>query len=354
MFRKSLLAVAVAAVAACGGAGTPASNADVGKGDLTGAGSTFVQPFFLTAFYAYNHKYPGVKINYQGVGSGAGIKQFQAGTVDFGASDVPMKASEITAAGGDSSLVQIPVALGAVAVAYNLPGVDSLQLDGPTLADIFLGKVKKWNDPEIAALNSGVTLPAIDISVAHRSDGSGTTYIFTDYLSKVSDTWKSQVGTSKSVNWPVGVGAKGTAGVAGTINQTKGAIGYVELAYALQGNMQQVELKNQAGKFLKASVVGATAAAAQAANLSATDFSIVNEPGDNSYPIVGYTWAFLRTSIDDLSKAKALVFLFKWVESSDGQAQGKALDYAPLPTPAQSYALDQLKKVQSGGKTVLS
>lgn len=352
-------ALAAVFIAACGGttggsgAATP-SPVDVGSGTLQGAGSTFVQPFFQKAFYQYNIDHPAVSVNYQGVGSGAGIQQFTAGTVQFGATDVPMGAADIATAGGASSLVQIPDALGAVAIAYNLSGVDKLQLDGPTLADIYLGKVKKWNDPEIKALNPGPDLPSTPITTVHRSDGSGTSYIFTDYLSKISPTWASQVGKGKSVNWPTGTGSKGNPGVAGVISQTDGAIGYVELAYVVQTGMHQAWLKNAAGKYVQASVAGATAAAAAAGgSLSATNFSITNESGNASDPIVGYTWALVRTDINDATTAKALVYLFKWLVT-DGQSQGASLQYAPLPKSAQTYALDQLKLIKSGGKAILS
>ena len=344
-------------LAACGssspgGAAATPSPVDVGSASLQGAGSTFVQPFFQKAFYQYNLDHSSVSINYQGVGSGAGIQQFSAGTVDFGATDVPMKASEIATAGGASTLIQIPDALGAVAIAYNLPGLDKLKLDGPTLGDIYLGKVKTWNDPEIAALNSGVTLPSTNISVVHRSDGSGTSYIFTDYLSKVSQTWASGPGVGKAVNWPTGTGAKGTAGVAGVITQTAGAIGYVELAYVVQTGMHQAWIKNKSGNYLQASVKGATQAAGQASGLSATNFSITDESGNSSYPIAGYTWALIRTSISDPQKAKALVYLFKWLVT-DGQSLGASLQYSALPSSAQNYAITQLKTVQSGGSAVL-
>ena len=347
-------------VAACGG--TSSNNTgggatplpkDVGSGTLNGAGSTFVQPFFQKAFYQYNADHSSVTINYQGVGSGAGIQQFTAGTVDFGATDVPMSSSEIATAGGASTLTQIPDTLGAVAIAYNLSGVQKLQLDGPTLADIYLGKVTKWNDPEITALNPGANLPAQAITVVHRSDGSGTSYIFTDYLSHVSTAWVNGPGRGKSVSWPAGVGAKGTAGVAGQIKSTAGAIGYVELAYVVQTGMSQAWIKSHDGKYLQASVAGASAAAAQAQSLSADNFSIVDEPGAQSYPIAGYSWAVLRTDISDANKAKALVYLFEWLVTG-GQSQGTSLQYAPLPKNAADYAIAQLKLVKSGGRAILS
>ena len=364
-YRRALAPVATGVVAvfiaACGSGGTGSgggptpSPEDVGSGTLSGAGSTFVQPFFQKAFFQYNAEHPGVVVNYQGVGSGAGIQQFTAGTVDFGATDVPMKASEIAAAGGDSTLVQIPDTLGAVAMAYNLSGVDNLKLDGPTLADIYLGKVKKWNDPEITALNSGASLPNETIVPVGRSDGSGTSYIVTDYLSKVSPAFSTAVGAGKNPKFPAAsaIMSKGTPGVAGTITQTAGAIGYVELAYVVQTGMKQAQLKNQAGKFVSASVAGATAAAAQASGLSATNFSIVNEPGDQSYPIAGFSWALIRTSISDVTKAKAIVFLMKWLVTG-GQQYGTSLQYATLPKAAQDYAVSLLKTVKSGSTAILT
>jgi phosphate transport system substrate-binding protein len=356
--RVLMLFAATAMVAtACGGSGgTGAASptpVDVGSGALTGAGSTFDQPLFQRAFFDYSAKYPQVTVNYQAVGSGAGIAQFQANTVDFGATDVPMGAADITKAGGSTALVQVPVTLGAVAIAYNLNGVSKLQLDGPTLANIFLGHIKKWNDPAIAALNSGVSLPDQSITVAHRSDGSGTTYIFTDYLAKISDEWKTKVGTAKSVSWPVGVGGSGNQAVAQAVTSTAGAIGYVELAYVMQAGMTMAYIKNANGQYLQASVAGATAAAAQNTNASATNFSITNEPGDTTYPIAGFSWVILRTAYSDASKGKAVVNLFKWMVT-DGQTDGAALDYAPLPSSLQTLAITNLKTITAGGQPVLS
>ncbi|HSR26467.1 MAG TPA: phosphate ABC transporter substrate-binding protein PstS, partial [Candidatus Eisenbacteria bacterium] len=260
-FSGRLIAAAAVALVACGGAGgsssNPAPTADVGSGQLQGAGATFPEPFYTRAFYAYNQKYRQVSVNYQAIGSGGGIQAFTKGTVDFGASDVPMTAAEIQAAGGEDSLVQLPTILGVESIAYNLPGVDRLQLDGTALASIYLGTIKKWNDPAIVALNGGARLPATDITVVHRSDGSGTTYAFTDYLSKVSPEWKSRVGTAKSVQWPAGVGAAQNAGVGQQVKSTEGAIGYVELAYVVQSQLRQAYLKNPAGRFLQATLDGA-------------------------------------------------------------------------------------------------
>ncbi len=356
--RFFLAGVAATVVAtACGGntggTGATSPTADVGSGSLTGAGSTFDNPLFTRAFYDYSQKYSQVSVNYQAVGSGAGIKQFEAKTVDFGATDVPMGSADITTAGGPDSLVQIPITLGVVSIAYNLSGVDKLQLDANTLAGIYLGHIKKWNDPQLTALNPGVNLPNESITVEHRSDGSGTTYIFTDYLSKVSDEWKSAVGVGKSVKWPVGVGGSGNQAVAQGVTSTDGAIGYVELAYVVQANMHQAYLKNANGKFLQGSVDGATAAAGQKGSVSATDFSIVNQACDACYPIAGFSWVILRTSYDDAAKGKAIVYLFKWLATT-GQSEGSSLQYAPLPSAVQQLALTNLKLVKAGGSAVLS
>ncbi len=341
----------VGVVIACGG--SPTSSADVGQGSLTGAGATFPEPFYSKAFYIYTQSNPQVTVNYQAVGSGAGIQQFTKGTIDFGASDVPMQDADIAAAGGPTTLVQIPATLGVVALAYNLPSVTRLQLDGASLAGIYFGQIKRWNDPAIARLNTGANLPSTGITVVHRSDGSGTTYHFTDYLGKVSSEWKSKVGVAKSVQWPAGIGAKGNDGVAQSVKQTQGAIGYVELAYVVQTGMQQAYLKNKSGQFVQASVAGATAAAAQNSAVSPTNFSITDEPGDTSYPIAGFSWIILRTSIQDAQRAKAVAFLFKWLVT-DGQQYGRDLQYAPLPGGVQSFALSELKRVSSGGTPVLT
>jgi phosphate transport system substrate-binding protein len=324
-----------------------------GSGALTGAGSTFDNPLFTKAFAHYTQLCSAVTVNYQAVGSGAGIQQFTNKTVDFGATDVPMKDSEIAAAGGASTLLQVPAVLGITSLAFNIANVTTLKLDADSIAGIFLGNIKTWDDPALKSLNSGTSLPSEPITVVHRSDGSGTTYMFTDYLSKVSADWKSKVGTGKSVSWPVGVGSSGTAGVANSITQTEGAIGYVELAYVVQTNMHQASIKNQSGKFLQASLAGGTAAAGQASNISPTNFSVVNEPGENSYPLTTFSWVLLRTSIDDANKAKALAYLFKWFVG-DGQADGKDLQYPPLPSAVQQLALTDLKTITSGGTAVIS
>ena len=350
------LAAAMLAVACGSTSNRGGTFGDVGSGSLTGAGATFPGPYYTKAFYDYNLKYPQVTINYQAVGSGAGIQQFIKNTVDFGASDVPMGSADITSAGGPDSLVQIPTTLGVISIAFNVSGVNSLNLDGSTLANIFLGHIKKWNDPAIMALNSGATMPSTAITVVHRADSSGTTFHFTDYLNKVSPEWASSVlggkGPSKAVKWPVGIGGSGNQAVAQSIQQSDGAIGYVELAYVVQTGMHQAAIKNANGKFVTASVAGATAAAAQNNNVSPTDFSIANEPGDASYPIAGFSWIILKTAYSDAAKGKAVVYLFKWLVT-DGQADGASLQYAPLPSPVQSLALSNLKLVKAGGNAVL-
>ena len=357
IWRLGLAGVTAAVIAtACGGstANTPSpSPVDVGSGALTGAGATFPAPFYQKAFFDYSAKFPQVTVNYQPVGSGAGIQQFIKNTVDFGASDVPMGSGDITTAGGSDVLTQIPTTLGVISVTYNLSGVSKLQLDGPTLANIYLGHIKNWNDPALTALNSGTQLPNKPITVVHRSDGSGTTFHFTDYLSKISSEWKTKVGNAKSVSWPVGIGGSGNQAVAQAVTQTDGAIGYVELAYVVQAGMSQAYLRNANGKFVQASVAGATAAAASNTSVSPTNFSITNAPGDNAYPIAGFSWVILRTSYTDTAKGKAVVNMFKWLVTS-GQSEGSSLEYAPLPSAVQTLALTNLKLVKAGGTAVLS
>ena len=354
ILRSAAGLLAATGLVACGGAApSPEPSAGVGSGTLTGAGATFPEPFYTKAFYAYNQKYPQVTVNYQAVGSGAGIQQYTKGTVDFGASDVPMTDAELATAGGADSLIEIPTILGVVAVAYNLSSVSNLNLDGPTLAGIYLGNIKKWNDPAIAALNSGARLPSTNITVVHRSDGSGTTYAFTDYLAKISPDWKAKVGTAKSVQWPAGIGGSGNQGVGQAVQQTEGAIGYVELAYVVQANLKAAALKNANGKFVKPSPEGATAAASNNSNPSPTNFSITNEPGDTTYPIASFSWLIMKRAQTDANKGKALAHLFTWLVG-DGQSNGTSLQYAALPKNAKSYALDQLKLVTVNGAAVLS
>jgi phosphate transport system substrate-binding protein len=351
--RALLVGLATAVFAAACGGDTGTGSSEVGSGALTGAGATFPAPFYTKAFFTYSQQYPAVTVNYQSVGSGAGIQQFIRGTVDFGASDVPMGAADITSAGGADALTQIPATLGVISVAYNLSGISKLQIDGPTLANIYLGHIKKWNDPALVALNAGVTLPNSEIQVVHRSDSSGTSYHFTDYLGKVSNEWKTKVGVAKAVSWPAGIGGSGNQGVAQAVQSTAGALGYVELAYVVSANMTQAYLKNKNGKFVQASVDGATAAAGQNTSVSPTNFSITDEPGDTSYPIAGFSWVIVHTSYSDANKGKAIAYLFKWLVT-DGQTVGTSLQYAPLPASVQGLALSNVKLIKAGGQAVLS
>lgn len=314
---------------------------------LTGAGSSFDYPFFSKAFYIYNQKNPDVTINYQSIGSGGGIKQFTARNVDFGATDVPMNADELAAA--KDPVLQIPVTLGGAAIAYNLPGISApVRLTRQVLADIYLGKILKWNDPQIAKLNHGVNLPDMPIVVVHRSDGSGTTYIFTDFLSHVSPEWKSKVGTGKSVSWPApgAVGAKGNEGVAGQIRSTPGAIGYVEMAYVVENKMTAATLQNRAGDWVAVTPETVAAAAAVKPEVSATNFSIVDAAGADSYPISGYSWVVVYKKNADANRGKLLYNVLSWLVGPQGQDNAKSVDYVPLPHAIQDAAAATLRQMQ--------
>lgn len=302
--------------------------------DLTGAGATFPYPIYSKWFSDYA-KLTGVKINYQSIGSGGGIRQLSEGTVDFGASDSPMSDEEMANAKG-GPIIHFPTVLGADVITYNLPGVRApLKLTPDVIAAIFMGRIKKWNDSRIASLNPGVSLPGQDILVVHRSDGSGTTYIFTDYLSTAVPAWKTSVGKGKEVKWPVGLGAKGNEGVAGQVKQTPGSVGYVELAYAKQNNLPIAAVRNKAGQFVAASVPAVTAAAAGVASAlpANTDYrvSIVDAPGADSYPISSFTWILVYQRQRDAVKGKKLVDFLNWA-LTDGEKEAVTLDYAPLPT----------------------
>jgi phosphate transport system substrate-binding protein len=313
---------------------------------LTGAGSTFVYPFFSKAFYEYGQQHQDVTVNYQSIGSGGGIQQFIQKTVDFGASDVPMNADELKRAG--DPVVQIPVALGGVAVVYNLPGIHKgLRLTGQLIADIYSGRVASWDDGAIAKLNPGSRLPHAPIVVVHRSDGSGTTYIFTDYLSHVSPGWKSVVGTGKSVSWPAqnSVGGKGNEGVAGNVRNAPGAIGYVELGYSIQNHMDSAAIQNRSGKWVNCSADTVSAAAATKPNISASDFSIVDREGVRAYPISGYTWAMVYQKMGDKGRAQVIRDVLAWVVSKQGQSIAGSLDYAPLPGNVQQTAQHALSQI---------
>jgi phosphate transport system substrate-binding protein len=324
---------------------------------LTGAGSSFDNPLFSKAFAEYTKINPSVQVNYQSVGSGAGIKALTDKTVDFGATDAPMTDDQLAAAGGPTAVVHVPVTLGAVAITYNLPSVEQpIKLDGPTLADIFLGTITKWNDDKIAALNQGVDLPGTDIAVVVRSDGSGTTNIFTTYLSSVSDTFKAKPGAGLSVSWPVGIQAKGSEGVAGQVKQIEGGITYVELSYATQNNLSVADVQNSAGSFVPPSPEGATACAAAAAATLPDDLRVMIAgcTGEDPaiYPISGFSWVVLYTQQSDATKGAALVALLNWL-THDGQQYGKDLEYAPLPAAVVDKGTQKLTTVTANGQPLL-
>jgi phosphate transport system substrate-binding protein len=310
---------------------------------INGAGATFPYPIYSKWFDEYSKVDPSVRFNYQSIGSGGGQKQILAQTVDFGASDGPM--SDENLAKAPSKILHIPTVAGADVIAYNLPGNPPLKLDADTIAGIFLGNVKKWNDPKIAALNSGANLPNQDIVVVHRSDGSGTTYIFTDYLSKVSPDWKQKVGTNTSVNWPAGLGGKGNEGVAGQIKQTPGALGYVELIYAIQNKMPYADIKNSAGTFVKPTIESVTAAMATAQIPDDFRFSMTNAPGPDSYPISGATWLLVYEQQKDATKGKKLVEFLNWALTK-GEGMVRDLDYAPLPDAVRDRVLKRVSEIK--------
>jgi phosphate transport system substrate-binding protein len=324
-----------------------------GNIDITGAGASFPYPLYSKWIHEYNKANPKIRISYQSIGSGGGIRQISANTVDFGASDAPMKDDELAKTG--NKLVHIPMTIGAVAVVFNVEGVDKLKLDGDTLVAIFMGEIKKWNDPKIAALNDGAELPDSDITVAYRSDGSGTTAVFTDYLSAVSPAWKEKVGAGKSVKFPTGIGAKGNEGVAGQIKTAPGTIGYVELAYAIQTKLSYAALANQAGNYVEPSLEGISAAAAGEVAEMPDDYriSIVNAPGDKAYPIAAFTYILVYKDMKDPTKAKALVD-FLWWAIHDGQAMGPDLHYAKLPPELVSKVEKTLQTLTAGGKPLLA
>ena len=297
---------------------------------LTGAGATFPYPIYAKWFSEYSSQHPGVQINYQSIGSGGGIRQVTSGTVDFAGSDVPMTDAQI--AESKVKLVAIPSVLGAVVPIYNLPGVSNdLKFSPEVLADIYLGKITNWNDGRIAKDNPGVKLPDTKINVVHRSEGSGTTFIFTDYLSKVSPDWKSSVGANSAVAWPIGIGAKGNEAVAGMVRQLPGTIGYVELIYALQNKIPFGYIKNAAGNWVKGSIDGVTEAAASIKSMPA-DYrvSITNAPGKNAYPISSFTWLLIPTQQQDAAKSKVIKDFLNWM-LDHGQSEVSSLYYAPLP-----------------------
>jgi len=342
----------------CGGSGNGSkadstANASGADNTLMGAGSTFDNPLFSKLFSEYN-KSNGLRVNYQSIGSGGGIQQLTSKTVDFGASDAPLNGKQDSAL--SAPVIHIPVTAGAVVVSYNLADVkDTLMITPDVLAKIFLGEIKKWNDPKIQAINKGVKLPATDIVVAHRSDGSGTTAIFTSYLDKISEAWHTKVGKGGSVNWPVGLGGKGNEGVAGSIKQTPGGIGYIELAYAVQNNMAFAKMQNKAGNFITPSIASVTAAA----NIEIpgdAKVSLTNTDAPDGYPISGLSWVLVykeqKYDNHSLDKATKMLKLIQWM-IHDGQQFSAPLNYAPLSAKAVAVGDAQLKSVTFDGKPVL-
>jgi phosphate transport system substrate-binding protein len=352
---KKLFATLVvfALCSACGGGSSaPVSTnnappaASGGSTQLNGAGATFPNPIYSKWFSEYNKLHPDIQINYQPIGSGGGIRQLTAQTVFFGASDAPMTDEQLKQAPG--KILHFPTVLGAVVPVYNIEGAPAqLKFTGPMLADIFLGKIKKWNDQAIAKTNAGVKLPNSEITVVHRSDGSGTSFIFTDYLGKVSDEWKQKVGVNASVNWPIGVGGKGNEGVAGLVKQTPNSIGYVELVYALQNKIPYGAVQNPGGEFVTPSTDSVTAAAAGAAANMPKDFrvSITNAPGQGAYPISSFTWILMYEEPKDKALAKVMVDFTKWA-LADGQKIAPTMGYASVPANVVQAELEQLSQIK--------
>jgi phosphate transport system substrate-binding protein len=336
MGRKYTLALAALTLAGCAG-----SDADTVA--LTGAGATFPYPVYSKWFNTF-YGATGHQINYQSVGSGAGVKQYSEGTVDFGATDGPMTDDEIaTLAGG---VIHVPTVIGAVVITWNLPalGDTKLKLDGATIADIFLGKITKWNDPRLAALNPDATLPDQDLLVVHRSDGSGTSFIFTDYLAKVSPDWQSTVGVGKSINWPTGLGGKGNEGVTQQIKQVEGTLGYVELIYAVENSLPFADVMNVAGEFVTPSMESVTAAAGGVDQPADTDFRVssTNAPGAGAYPISSFTWLLVRPQHEDAAKGAAIKQFLTWMIGDQAQGEAAALHYAPLPASVRTLVEAQI------------
>ena len=320
---------------------------------INGAGATFPYPIYSKWFDEYTKVDPSVRFNYQSIGSGGGIRQITERTVDFGATDGPMTDEQLKQAPGE--LLHIPTVLGAVVATYNLPGNPKLRFTPDLLADIFLGKITKWNDSRLATANPGASLPDQPILVVHRSDGSGTTYIWVDYLSKVSQEWAQKVGRGTSVNWPVGLGGKGNEGVSGQVKSTPGALGYVELAYAIKNNLPAATIRNQAGKFVEPTIQSTTAAAAGAAKTMPADFrvSLTNPAGDDAYPIASFTWLLVYKEQTDQVKGRALVKFLHWA-AEQGQKYTSDLLYAPLPAPVVKQIEAKIGQITYQGKPLLA
>ena len=310
---------------------------------INGAGATFPYPIYSKWFDEYAKVDPSVRFNYQSIGSGGGQKQITARTVDFGASDGPMSDENLAKAPG--KILHIPTVAGADVITYNLPGNPKLKLDGDAIVNIYMGNITKWNDPKIAALNPGVDLPDLPVIVVHRSDGSGTTYIFVDYLSSISPVWADSVGKGTSVKWPVGIGGKGNEGVAGQVKQLSGAVGYVELIYAKQNKMPYADVKNVAGNFIAPTIESVTAALATAKIPDDFRFSMVNAPGDKAYPISGATWLLVYEQQKDAAKGKKLVEFLNWALTK-GEGMASSLDYASLPENVQQRVLERIKTIK--------
>ncbi len=313
---------------------------------INAAGATFPAPIYQKWFQDFNKMHPDIQINYQSIGSGGGIRQLTEGTVDFGASDMPMTDEQLSKM-TKYKVLHFPTVLGGVVPSYNVQGAASLKFSGDTLAGIFMGTIKKWNDPALKKDNPGANLPNEDITVVHRSDGSGTTFVWTDYLSKVSPEWKSKVGANTSVNWPVGLGGKGNEGVAGLVKQTPSSIGYVELIYAVQNKMDYGSVKNAAGNFVKADFSTVSEAAAGAAKDMPADFrvSITNAPGKNAYPISSFTWMLIPDKINDATKKKSITDFLEWMLST-GQGTAEGMSYAPLPKPVVAKEQKQIALIK--------
>ena len=347
-----LISLAAVALACSGGRGVGAGPGGVGGGTvrLQGAGATFPNPLYQKWLSEYGKANANVRIDYQSIGSGGGIKQIKEQTVDFGATDAPMKDEDLKSAPGE--ILHVPTVLGAVVITYNLQGAGQpLRFSPQTVADIFLGKIKRWDDAALQADNPGVRLPADDITVVHRSDGSGTSAVFTDYLSKVSPEWKEKVGAGTSPSWPVGLGGKGNEGVTGQVKQTPNTVGYVELAYAVQNKLPVALVKNASGNFVEPSLEAVTAAAAESLPTTPEDLrvSITNAGGATAYPISSYTYILAYKEQKDAAKGKALVD-FLWWGVHDGEAFAKDLQYAPLPAEIVKRAETKINSITSGGK----
>lgn len=356
--RRELLVLAAGLSLSCnkpagddkGGSPAPIAS-QAGPISLNGAGATFPYPLYSKWMSEYNKQYPNIRINYQSIGSGGGIRQIIAGTVDFGATDAPMKEDEAKQA--PSKLWHIPATIGAVVVSYNVPEVTQpLKLSSEVVADIYLGKIKKWNDARLAADNPDAKLPAKDISVVYRTDGSGTTNVFTDYLAAASGEWKAKVGVGKSVKWPVGLGAKGNEGVSGQVKTTPYTLGYIERAYATQSKLPMAEIKNKAGKFVAPAPASMSAAAEGVEMPSELFVSLVGSTAEEAYPIAGYTYLLVYADAKDPAKGDAIA-KFLWWALHDGQKFADSLDYAPLPAKVVTQVEARLKELSAGGKKLL-